>query len=170
MLTVAFFRNLNQGQRNSPSSAQLIAAFGLVGVPDAVPFQNNGTVLFDAPDPVACTRAVVERLAATSPWSDVALVRNAEWLIAFMAGLRIDASTFRRTELSLFDESSSPSDKLPLTGKGCTVVSGGPGFAVTRNDRDRESNATPTLERALGVAVTSRGLPTLSRLVERLAR
>src|SRR5664279_4287551 len=146
MLAVAFFRNLNQGQRRSPSSTQLIDAFELAGAPGALPFQGNGTVLFDAPDPVACTLVAVERLETTSPWSDVAFVRSAEWLVAFMASLQVDPSTMRRTELSIFDESNSPDDRLPLSGKGCMVISGGPGFAMTENDRDGDSNATPTLE------------------------
>ena len=170
MLSVAFFRNLNQGQRGSPSSVQLVEAFELAGAREVIPFQSNGTVLFDAADPDACARAVIDRLATASPWSDVAFVRSTEWLSAFVLEPATDASTFARAELSLFDESVSPVDSLPLVGKRCTVVSGGRGFAVTENDRDNESNATPTLERALGVAVTSRGLLTLSRLVERLGR
>ena len=170
MLSVAFFRNLNQGQKASPSSTQLLEAFVMAGAQDVTLFQSNGTVIFDAPDPDACTQAAVDRLAATSPWNDVAFARSAEWLIAFMAGLRSDDPAFARSELSLFEASVSPVDRLPLAGNRCTVVSGGPGFALTENELDKESNATPTLERALGVAVTSRGLPTLSRLVERLGR
>ena len=103
----------------------------------------------------------------------MAFVRSTEWLLEFMlefmAELRSDEAVFGRSELSLFDESVSPADSLPLTGNRCTVVSGGPGFAVTENQRANESNATPTLERALGIPVTSRGLPTLSRLVARLS-
>ena len=170
MLSVAFFRNLNQGQRGSPSAAGVVEALELAGAQGVVPFQSNGTVLFDARDPDACARAAVDRLAASSPWSDVALVRSAEWLITFVSALRIDGSTFGRSELSLFAESVSPVNSLPLAGARCTVVSGGAGFAVTENEREGESNATPTLERALGVPVTSRGLPTLSRLADRLSR
>ena len=170
MLSVAFFRNLNQGQRGSPSSTQLLEAFVMAGALDVTPFQTNGSVIFNAPDPDSCTRTVVDRLVATSQWDDVAFARSAEWLSAFVVALGIDAPTFARAELSLFDESASPVGSLPLTGTRCVVVSGGQGFALTQNDRDNESNATPTLERSLGIPVTSRGLPTLSRLAERLAR
>ena len=47
---VAFFRNVNQGQRGHPSSADLLAALADAGGRDAVAFQSNGTVVFtDAP-------------------------------------------------------------------------------------------------------------------------
>ncbi|MES1212573.1 MAG: DUF1697 domain-containing protein [Leifsonia sp.] len=170
MPSVAFLRNLNQGQRGSPSSAHLVEAFELAGAQGVATFQSNGTVLFDAPDPDVCAASAVDHLAVTSPWSDAAFVRSTEWLVALVAGVGSDETAFRRSELSLFDESLSPLGSLPIAGKRCTVVSGGPGFALTENERDNESNATPTLERALGTAVTSRGLPTLSRLVEWLAR
>ena len=170
MLSVAFFRNLNQGQRGSPSTAQFVTAFVESGAVGATSFQSNGTMLLDAQNPTACTRSAVAWLTANSEWSDAAFVRSAGWLTGVLAAARIDATRAARTELSLFDESCSPAGILPLTGKRCTVVSGGPGFAITENERDDESNATPTLERALGIPVTSRGFPTLSRLMERLAR
>jgi uncharacterized protein (DUF1697 family) len=170
VLSVAFFRNLNQGQRNSPSTSQLIAAFEGIGARSVVPFQSNGTVVFDAPDPQECTNAAVERLAADSRWDDVAFVRDRDWLAALLATQPTGEPESGRTELSLFDPTCSLAGGLPLRGTRCTVVSYGPGFAITVNERDRESNATATLERALGTPVTSRGMPTLSRLVERLAR
>jgi uncharacterized protein (DUF1697 family) len=167
---VAFFRNLNQGQRGSPSTTQLVAAFERAGATGAMPFQSNGTVLFDAPGPDESANETIELLAAESPWRDVAFVRSAEWLLGLVTDLARDEPKLSRTELSLFDISVSPVDRLPLAGHRCTVVSGGPGYDITENDRDRESNATPTLQRALGLRVTSRGLPTLTRLVEQLSR
>jgi uncharacterized protein (DUF1697 family) len=168
-LAVAFFRNLNQGQRGSPSRAQFVEAFAESGAIRATPFQSNGTMLLDAQNPTASTQSAIAWLTARSGWSDAAFVRSVDWLTGVLAAVPIEASTATRIELSLFDESSSAVHLLPLTGTRCTVFSGGPGFAVTENERDNESNATPTLERALGVAVTSRGFPTLSRVVERLA-
>ncbi|HWR85528.1 MAG TPA: hypothetical protein VN200_06005 [Rhodoglobus sp.] len=49
MLHVAFFRNVNQGQRGHPATAELVSAFGDV---EAVPFRSNGTLVFDAHDPL----------------------------------------------------------------------------------------------------------------------
>src|SRR4051812_17915980 len=141
MLSVAFFRNLNQGQRGSPSSSQLLEAFDLAGAPGATPFQGNGTVVFDALDPGACTLAVAAALAAVSSWSDTAFVRRANWLTAFMDDMRLDDAAVRRSELSLFDERVTLDGLLPIRGTRCVVISGRAGFAVTENERDNESNA-----------------------------
>ena len=168
MLSVAFFRNLNQGQRGDPTSTQLLEAFSQSGAKDVLPFQSNGTVLFDSPLPQECMNDAVARLVTSSPWNDVAFMRSAEWLVAYLTALALDQSAFTRAELSLFDESRSPIEHLPLAGKRCMVVSGGFGFALTENERAGESNATPSLERALDVKVTSRSLLTLSRLADRL--
>ena len=51
----------------------------------------------------------------------------------------------------------------------CAVTDHGPGWAIVTNDRDRQSNGTPAIEAALGVRATSRGLPTLVRLVDRFS-
>ncbi len=47
---VAFFRNLNLGQRrsNSPTSGVLVEAFTTAGATWVANFQTNGTVVFDA--------------------------------------------------------------------------------------------------------------------------
>ncbi|MCR2763794.1 hypothetical protein NQ152_09770 [Microbacterium sp. zg.B48] len=41
-------RNVNQGQRGHPSTDAILAGFADAGCPDAVTFQSNGTILFDA--------------------------------------------------------------------------------------------------------------------------
>ena len=107
-------------------------------------------------------------MRAASGWHDVIFVREVDWLAGLVLDLDSDVPVSTNTELSLFDESVALAEKLPLPGRRCTIVRGGPGFAVCVNDRERESNGTPTLERMLDVRVTSRGLPTLRRLVERL--
>ncbi|HEY1529994.1 MAG TPA: DUF1697 domain-containing protein [Galbitalea sp.] len=66
MLHIAFFRNLNQGQRNSPITSQLVDAFTASGATAVRAFQTNGTVIFDAADPTAAVHAVVERVAGVS--------------------------------------------------------------------------------------------------------
>lgn len=50
---------------------------------------------------------------------------------------------------------------------GCTLVDAGPGWTLVHNDVDGQGNATPMLERLTGGRATSRGLPTLVRLVAR---
>ena len=51
----------------------------------------------------------------------------------------------------------------------CLIVDAGEGWIVSVNDRDRESNATPVAELLTGTRATSRGLPTLVRLIDRFA-
>jgi uncharacterized protein (DUF1697 family) len=166
---VAFFRNLNQGQRNSPTGAALVDAFVRLGATNVAAFQTNGTVTFNSTHPEQCVVQTIEILAAGSPWKDVAFVRSLESLAAIVDGVEIDSDVDpRRGELSFFDESVSVVDRLPITGRRCQILSGGVGFAVAMNERADESNATPTLERAIGTPVTSRGVPTLRRLLHRL--
>ena len=163
---VAFFRNLNQGQRNSPTGAALVEAFVRLGATDVVAFQANGTVTFNATHPEECVMETIGILASESPWRDVAFVRSAQSLAAIVNGIEIDNDVDPRCgELSFFDESVSVVGRLPIVGRRCKILDGGAGYAVAINERANESNATPTLERAIGSPVTSRGIPTLRRLL-----
>jgi uncharacterized protein (DUF1697 family) len=165
MRHVALLRSLNQGQNGSPSSSALVEAFERAGAMDVSLFQGNGTVLFHASRPHECADAAARLLAESSPWHDVVRVRGLEWVIHRVAEMEaLRAPDPRCVELSLFEEGVDAASRLPIAGRRCQVVAGGPGFAVTVNERADESNATPTLERALGVRATSRGLPTLQRL------
>ena len=47
--SVAFFRNLNVGQRRSPTRDQLLDAFTAERAVDVLSHQSNGTVAFSAP-------------------------------------------------------------------------------------------------------------------------
>jgi uncharacterized protein (DUF1697 family) len=48
MRYVAFFRNVNQGQRGHPSTDDLLAHVHTAGGTGASAFRSNGTVVFDA--------------------------------------------------------------------------------------------------------------------------
>lgn len=72
---VAFFRNLNQGQRGKPGTSDLVDAFSDAGFPDAVAFQSNGTVLFDTDAPEDAVRDVLSSLAARGTYSDEVYAR-----------------------------------------------------------------------------------------------
>jgi uncharacterized protein (DUF1697 family) len=168
---VAFFRNLNQGQRNSPTGAALIEAFVRCGATDVATFQGNGTVTFRADHAPKCAEGTAEILRSESPWHDVVFVRRLEWATGLVKELGLaPAIDPRFSEVSLFNETSSVAGLLPIAGRRCWVTHGGSGYAVTVNERLDESNATPTLERATGEPVTSRGLLTLQRLVRRFDR
>ena len=161
---VAFFRDLNQGQRGSPTSGVLEQVFREVGATSVALYRSNGTVRFASEAPDACAQAAAELVIERSGWDDVYFVRPLAELQALAHDfVSQDPDELRRTELSLFDPALAFAGKL--AGRRCRVVSGGAGFAVTLNDRDGISDATPTLERALNTRVTSRGLPTILGLV-----
>jgi len=155
MTSVAFFRNLNQGQRGNPTTAALLEALGAAGARDLRPVRGNGTVLFTSADPEATAAAARASLA---PWDDVVFVRESAWLAELLGAAMPDD----RTEITLFDPSVTAP---PQRGKRCEIVSSGPGYAVVLNDSARQSDGTPTVERMLGVPATSRGVPTLRRVV-----
>jgi Protein of unknown function (DUF1697) len=77
---VAFFRNLNVGQRGSPTRDQLLAAFTTAGARDVVSFQANGTVVFRASAPIRTTELARSYLVLETPWVDVAPVRTGSWV------------------------------------------------------------------------------------------
>ena len=161
MTSVAFFRNLNQGQRGQVTTAQLVDALVSSGAVGVRPVRGNGTVIFDTEDAETCLAAALEQLARASAWRDVAFARDADWL-AERAGEFPAHTDPSMLELSLFDGVLAA--PLPHAGKGCTVIRAADGYAITVNDRPGTSQATPTLERALGTPVTSRAATTV-RLV-----
>ena len=151
--SIALLRNLNQGQRGSPTTEALIDAFVRAGASDIRPVRGNGTVLFDG------TAGLPHRAKAwLAPWDDVVFVRGASWVAQTVAGVDDDP----RTELTLFDESATVT---PQRARRCEIISAGPGFAVVLNDTDGQSDGTPTIERLLARRATSRGIPTLRKVV-----
>ncbi|MBL0749655.1 DUF1697 domain-containing protein [Nocardioides sp. G10] len=97
--SVAFFRNLNVGQRRSPSRDQLLDAFAAAGATDVLSHLSNGTVAFTAAgDPQPLADAVAERLSTVCDYADLAVVRPVAWLV----DLDLDALP-DGCELTLFD-------------------------------------------------------------------
>jgi hypothetical protein len=165
---VAFFRNLNLGQRrsHSPTRPELLDAFARVGATDASNFQVNGTIVFDTDSPPQeLADEVVRLLTPVCGYADAVLVRPADWIL----GLELDTGPL--AEVSFFDGPDPFPEELPweAPGAGLTVVRADARHAVSLNDAERTSGATWALERRLGVPVTSRGVPTITRLQARLA-
>jgi len=163
--TVAFFRNFNLGQGSSPTRTQLLDAFAEVGVRDAWSFQVNGTVVLEAPEgrpAQALLDEVVALLLPVCGYDDLALARPLPWLAGLGLG-RVEGDA----EVSFFDGPSPFPEDLPwIPPRGdLTVVRADERHAVSINDLHRRSNATRVLEHRLGVPVTSRGVPTLLRLL-----
>jgi len=163
---VAFFRNLNHGQRGSPTRDQLLAAFAAAHATEVTPYQVNGTVIFRATEP---TRVVdlVRATLAEAGWSDIAPVRRASWVRTLVDQVR---DVGDNAEVSFYDSQRDFPEPLPWRPArgGVTVVQADRLHAVSMNDEARTSYATPALEALLGIKVTSRALSTMRRLAERL--
>lgn len=168
--SVAFVRNVNQGQRGHPSTADVLGAFADVGVEAAVVFQSNGTVVFSGSPSTVLAGDVSEALIRRTGLEREVFVLPMDELVRVVDehGVAPDAA---RRELTLHGGGVlGVSDELTVSTashRRCVVLAAGPGWAVTANERDRESNATPVIERLTGGPATSRGMPTLTRLVER---
>jgi hypothetical protein len=169
--SVAFFRNLNLGQRrsHSPTRLELLDAFARAGATSATSFQVNGTVIFSCHstgdgDDQALADEAVRLLTPVCGYDDAVIVRPAEWIL----GLELD--TGPSAEVSFFDGPDPFPEPLPwlVPGAGLTVVRADSRHAISLDDVEKTSGATWVLERRLGTAVTSRGVPTVLRLQERL--
>ncbi len=173
MLHVAFIRNLNQGQRGHPSSGDVVAAFIAAGALDPIPFQSNGTIVFAADDPNVVVKAATAMLAA-----DDGVERDGFWMplteVAAIVDAHSAAPDVARREITLHGggtiDVADPAVVREAAHRRCEVADAGKGWIVSINERDRESNATPLAQRLTGSPATSRGLPTLVRLVDRFAR
>lgn len=167
---VAFIRNVNQGQRGHPSTTDLLASFADAGCPDAVAFQSNGTLVFSSATPDAVLADALLALAARS-----GLEREGFRMplpdLARLVDVHAGQPDGNRRELTLHTggviDASDPAVIREASHRRCTVVDAGLGWAVLLNERDRESNGTPVVERLTGARATSRGIPTLVRLVDR---
>jgi hypothetical protein len=166
--SVAFFRNLNLGQRrsHSPTRPQLLDAFARAGATAAVNFQVNGTIIFAAEgDPQAVADEAVRQLTPVCGYDDTVIARPVPWLL----GLELD-DVVPRAEVSFFDGPETFPEALPwiVPGAGLTIIRADTLHAVSLNDLEKTSGATWALERRLGMPVTSRGVPTITRLQARL--
>jgi hypothetical protein len=168
---VAFFRNLNLGQRrsHSPNRAELLEAFAQAGASFAVSFQTNGTVIFDAgrrsPQRLADQAAAL--LTPVCGYDDIAVARPVHWL------RQLDLTGVPdHSEVSFFDGPDPFPEPLPWGHPrgGLTVITADQRHAVSVDDLERTSGATWALEDLLGVPVTSRGVPTIRRLLVKLAQ
>jgi uncharacterized protein (DUF1697 family) len=82
--SVAFFRNLNLGQRRSrsPTRPELLEAFERAGAATATSFQVNGTVIFGTDQkPQALAEETVRLLTPVCGYDDVVLVRPVSWVL-----------------------------------------------------------------------------------------
>ncbi|WZH37397.1 MAG: DUF1697 domain-containing protein [Microbacterium enclense] len=169
MRHVAFVRNLNQGQRGHASTADLVAAFADAGCQNPTSFQSNGTLVFEGDATLAAD--ALSALAARTGVTREVFTLGLDELAGIVAAHR-DTEDAARRELTLHAPTTIALDERTAAEarrRRCVIVASGPGWAVTRNERDRESHATPVIERLTGAPATSRGIPTLTRLIDRFA-
>lgn len=175
MRLVAFFRNINQGQRGHPATADLLGAVHDAGGVGAVTFQSNGTVLFEAAhsETIELSEEIQAALASRSGVEREVFLMPLSQVVALVDAHAVGADASRR-ELTLHSagviDVDDPAVVREAARRRCRVLAAGEGWAISANERDRESNATPVVERLTGGPATSRGLPTLIRLVDRGAR
>jgi len=164
---VAFFRNLNLGQRGSPTTRQVLQAFAEAGATEASSVRVNGTVIFCSSSPAHTRDRACSWLIRHSDWSDIAPVRPAGWVRDLADHL---ASVDGNVEVSFYDGRHDFPEALPWRPESgrLTVVRADRRHAIAVNDEPRTSYATPVLERLLGLRVTSRGAATVLAVAQRL--
>jgi uncharacterized protein (DUF1697 family) len=173
MRCVALMRNVNQGQRGHPTTADILAGFADAGCPDAQTFQSNGTIVFDSDAPSAVVEQAADAIAVRSghdreilwiPLSELAAVVDQH-------GVTPEPGRF---EFTLYSGANiDPHDARVMSRARehrCSIVDAGKGWALVRNQVEGEGHATPVLESLTGRRATSRGLPTVLRLVARFCR
>ncbi|SDG21815.1 DUF1697 domain-containing protein [Klenkia brasiliensis] len=167
MRHVAFVRNLNQGQRGHATTADLLAAFADAGCRHPHAFRSNGTVVLEG-DPRSALDAM-DLLAARTGVAREVFVLPLDQVAAVVAE-HGDAPDAARREFTLHAPVTIDLDertRQQAARRRCRILQTGHGWAVTVNERDRESHATPVVERLTGAPASSRGLPTLVGLVDR---
>ncbi|MGC0368254.1 DUF1697 domain-containing protein [Microbacterium sp. SLBN-111] len=168
MRHVAFVRNLNHGQRGHVTTAELVEAFEEAGCHDPAPFQSNGTVVFEGDAECAQDAALV--LAARAGVGREIFTLTLDEVGAIVSD-HAPAPDAARRELTLHAGKRIALDATAQAEVGrrrCVLLDTGVGWTVALNERHRESNATPVLERLTGAPATSRGIPTLARLIDRV--
>ncbi|GAB3408658.1 hypothetical protein GCM10027515_26250 [Schumannella luteola] len=176
MQQIVFVRNVNAGQRGHPSTPDLIGAFVDAGFVDVWSFQSNGTLVVEPPSegttgPADAVDEAMQALAARTGLEREAFAVRVDDLVRILAADAAGPTSARR-ELTLHGGAVIDPTAIAVTSEAshrrCRIVSTGPGWAVLENERDRESNATPVVERITGAPATSRGFPTLQRLIAKL--
>ena len=149
--SVAFFRNLNLGQRRSrsPTRPELLEAFAKAGATSAVSFQTNGTVIFAAGrrSPQRLADKAVSLLTPVCGYDDMVAVRPVDWL----RELDLDEVP-AHAEVSFFDGPDPFPEPLPWEAPrgGLVVIRADSRHAMSVNDPEGSSGATWVLENSPG--------------------
>ncbi|MFJ1913586.1 DUF1697 domain-containing protein [Streptomyces sp. NPDC088147] len=174
---VVFYRSMNLGHAGSPDRATLEAALSAAGAASVTSFQTNGTVLFEADDPVGVVETASRTLKSAAGYSEAAVVRNVGLLIDVLDSNPFDghedSRTYRKT-FTFFDGGKPIGLKLPWTNTRDDVdivgLREGLALSVIRKAKSNAGSPTAEIERLTGVPATTRTLGTIERLVKAAGR
>ncbi len=142
MKFVAFFRNINLGQANSPKRAELESAFLQAGASTAASFLSNGTLIFSAPrGPNAQSIATLagEILWQMRRLKEPAFVRSLLSLAKLVAEnpfAQFDDPTIYERYISFFESNLAKKIRPPIESKSkdCIVfyITSGEALSISR--------------------------------------
>jgi uncharacterized protein (DUF1697 family) len=177
MKFIAFLRNVNLGQRHSPTRAQLESAFLQAGASMAASVMSNGTLVFSVADSTiakSTSDRASEILKQVCGLNEPAFVRSlshlaepaAEDPFADFGNLAVHERC-----ISIFDRQAIVQVEWPLESQrgDCIIfrIDDGEALSVTREVNGKAGYPTPVLESALNVPVTTRSWTTLLRAIEK---
>ena len=173
----AFLRNVNLGRANSPTRAQLEAAFLAAGAASAESFQVNGTLVFTlarGTRPRALAARACEAMAASCGMREPVFVRSVDELRALVASDPFAGHVAEGRDafcISFLAAPRKPLPELPLvTPRGDLELLRADDthvLSVSRWIGASPGSPNAWLERTLGEPATTRNWRTVVRLVEK---
>lgn len=175
MRLVAFFRNLNLGQRLAPSRAQLEQAFLEGGATTAASFQTNGTVVFDAPSlrsGLKVVRLAGEQFHSRNGFAEPAFVRSWAHLVSLVERQPFATPsdpTFHAHAVTFLHAQADVDRELPLCNalNDVRVVAYTEGEMLCAAHRRGPLVGNPNVfaEKLFGLPATTRAWSTIERLL-----
>lgn len=169
MRHVVFLRNVNQGQRGHPATADIVGALADAGFPDAAMYRSNGTAVVTGAVDAGSLADIEAALAARSGQDRTVLALPlAEVVRVAREHGGTDAG---RRELTVHAGGQLDAED-PVLGAvaerwGCRVVATGTGWLVSSHLYDQGVSATPAVEEVTGSPASSRGMRTIVGLADR---
>jgi uncharacterized protein (DUF1697 family) len=177
MQYVVFFRNVNLGHPNCPSSAQLENAFLEAGADKATSFQTNGTLVFSSRRSAAkLTEAACAKLRKVCDLKEPAMFRSltdVATLVASEPFSGIDPGSVCQMSATILVPIKHALPPVPLKSPRNDVevfqFTKHIALSVTRMVGKTVGSPNRFLEKHLGIAATTRNWSTIVRLVDRFA-
>jgi len=175
MKFVAFLRNVNLGQRGSPTRPQFESTFLPAGAETATSLLSNGTLVFTIPDGSLASKTAARAgaiLRESCGWRERIFVRGCRQLAQLVEGdpfAEFAGVAVAERAITFFEPQDSVAVTAPIESvrKDCLVfrIDAGEAFSITRIVAGKTGYPTPVLESALKSPVTTRSWGTILRLV-----